>query len=221
MFFLTQPIDISLANQRAFTSASNFSQRATMLSTANRFTLTSDSWANAFLIASSLINLSRASANLSVSAGGTSMPVLPSSTISAGPVSQSKLTIGSPAAIASMSTSGNPSYRDDIAIMDACRYCAFISLVAGIISTLSPIPSSEICLSSRRRWLPDPTIRSCQPLRRSEVFAHASSIISKPFCPASRPTASTRFSVNGDGSMSFMVMGLGIQTALVAPKSLL
>ena len=149
------------------------------------------------------------------------MPVLPSSTISAGPVSQSKLTIGSPAAIASMSTSGNPSYRDDIAIMDACRYCAFISLVAGIISTLSPIPSSEICLSSRRRWLPDPTIRSCQPLRRSEVFAHASSIISKPFCPASRPTASTRFSVNGDGSMSFMVMGLGIQTALVAPKSLL
>ena len=40
-----------------------------------------------------------------------------------------------------MSTSGNPSYRDDIAITDACRYCAFISLVAGIISTLSPIPS--------------------------------------------------------------------------------
>jgi len=67
-----------------------------MLSTANRFTLTSDSWANAFLIASSLISLSRASANLSVSAGGTSMPVLPSSTISAGPVSQAKLTIGRP-----------------------------------------------------------------------------------------------------------------------------
>jgi len=84
-----------------------------------------------------------------------------------------------------------------------------------------PTPRPDFCLPSRRRWLPDPTIRSCQPLWRSVVFAHASSIISKPFCPASRPTASTRFSVKGDGPMSFMVMGLGIQTALVAPKSLL
>ena len=104
-----------------------------------------------------------AAASASTSPSGTTCPSTPSRMMSRGPVGQSKLTTGSPTAIASSSTIGKPSLRELITYSEARDISSCRLDVKPIICALSSIPRRRIWRRSGFMSTPLPKIFSCQP----------------------------------------------------------
>ena len=94
--------------------------------------------------------------------GPTSSPLTSCSMISRGPDGESKLATGTPAAIASCTTSGNPSVRDVSTATDAFAHSAAMSETPPGSSTRSQSPHLRISRTSPARSRPVPQIRSRQ-----------------------------------------------------------
>ena len=86
--------------------------------------------------------------------GATRRPLTSCWTISRGPDAQSKLTHGTPAAIASCSPSGNPSAREVSAQMLALAHSPAMSLVLPGSSTRSQRPRLRVSRTRCGRWWP-------------------------------------------------------------------
>ena len=109
-----------------------------------------------------------------IDSGATSRPLTSCRTISRGPEAQSKVTQGTPAAIASCSPSGNPSAREVSAQMLARPHSLGMSVVLPGSSTRSQSPRLRVSRTRCGRWWPWPRIRSRQPGSWSATSAKAS-----------------------------------------------
>ena len=129
-----------------------------------------------------------ASARRSGSRQGTSLPYLPPSSISHGPLGQLVLTTGHPHAKASMSTAGKPSHAEDRTNIETRAIQAKGFSVRPKRQTSSAMPSASIIFCRRGRSRPSPSTTS-----RMGRFARASAKalinVGKSFCMRRRPTA--------------------------------
>ena len=124
-----------------------------------------------------------------IDSGATSRPLTSCRTISRGPEAQSKVTHGTPAAIASCSPSGNPSARDVSAQMLARPHSLGMSVVLPGSSTRSQSPRLRVSRTRCGRWWPWPRIRSRQPGSWSATSAKACTSLVNCFSITSRPAA--------------------------------
>jgi hypothetical protein len=153
--------------------------------------------------------------------GATRSPFTSWRTISRGPDAQSKLTHGTPAAIASCSPRGKPSARDVSAQMLALAHSLGMSVVLPGSSTRSHSPCLRISRTRWGLWWPWPRIRSRQPGSRPATSAKAWTSLVNCFSITSRPAATMVRESSSDGGANPCGSGLGMATTsgATAPSS--
>jgi hypothetical protein len=107
--------------------------------------------------------------------------------ISRGPEAESKLATGTPAAIASWTTSGKPSVREVSAATEALAHSAFMSATPPGSSTRSHSPHLRISRTRSARSGPVPQIRSRHSGTWSAIAANAATSSENCFSSTSRP----------------------------------
>ena len=160
----------------------------------------------------SVVRRSNAAAMPATDCGATSSPLTSCSMISRGPEAQSKLATGSPAAIASWTTSGKPSVREVSAATDAFAHSAAMSVTAPGSSTRSLSPRFRISRARRFCSGPVPQIRSRQSGTWSAISANAATSSSNCFSDTSRPAVRISGLSSWDRGWTPSGSGLGITT---------